>query len=56
MTFDIPGNWTVNQRGEKTILVTTTGHEENKFTLVLSCKADDIKLKSVVIFKRKTVP
>ena len=56
MTFDLPGNRTVNAVGEKTIMVKTTGHEKTHFTVVLSCMADGTRLKPVVIFKRKTLP
>ena len=54
MTFDLPGNQTVHAKGEKTVLVKTTGHEKTHFTVVLSCMADGTKLKPLIIFKRKT--
>jgi hypothetical protein len=38
--FDIAGNFTVNQRGEKTVHVRGTGNEKNRFTVVLTCAAD----------------
>ena len=44
MFFDIIGNRTVNQKGEKTVLVKTTGHEKQHFTVVLACMADGTKL------------
>ena len=56
MTFDIPGNRTVHSKGEKTVLVKTTGHEKTHFTVVLACMADGTKLRPMVIFKRKTLP
>jgi len=56
MTFDLPGNRTVNPIGEKTVMVKTTGHEKTHFTVVLSCMADGTRLKPLVIFKRKTLP
>ena len=34
--------------------VKTTEHEKSKFTVVLGCMADGTKLKSMVVFKRKT--
>ena len=43
-------------RGEKTILVKTTGHEKSRFTVVLACLANGVGLKPMVIFKRKTQP
>ena len=54
--FDMVGNKTVNQAGEKTIWVKTTGHEKQRFTVVLACLADGTKLPPMVIFKRKTLP
>ncbi|KAG8198248.1 hypothetical protein JTE90_021505 [Oedothorax gibbosus] len=56
MTFDIPINRTVNAKGDKTVLIKTTGHEKTHFTVVLTCMADGTKLKPVVIFKRKRLP
>ena len=37
------------------MLVKTTEHEKSKFTVVLGCMADGTKLKSMVVFKRKTI-
>ena len=54
--FDMPGAKTVHNRGEKTILVKTTGHEKSRFTVVLACLANGVRLKPMVIFKRKTQP
>ena len=54
--FDMPSARTVNAKGEKTVLVNTTGHEKSRFTVVLACLADGTKLKPMVIFKRKTLP
>ena len=47
---------TVNSKGQKTVLVNTTGHEKSRFTVVLTCLADGTRLKPMVIFKRKTIP
>ena len=54
--FDMPSARTVNVKGEKTVLVNTTGHEKSQFTVVLACLTDGTKLKPMVIFKRKTLP
>ena len=54
--FNKVGNKTVNQTGEKTIWVKTTGHNKQRFTVVLACLADGIKLLPMVIFKRRTFP
>ena len=56
MAFDLPSTRTVNTKGEKTILVRTTGNEKAHFTVVLACLADGSKLPPVIIFKRKTLP
>lgn len=56
VTFDMPGNRTVNASGSKTVLLKTTGHEKTRFTVVLGCMADGTKLKPLIIFKRKTLP
>ena len=56
MSFDLPGNRTVDVKGKKTVMIRTTGHERTHFTVVLACMADGTKLKPMVIFKRKTIP
>ncbi|KAG7166740.1 Pogo transposable element-like 1 [Homarus americanus] len=56
MNFDMISNRTVEAKGSKIILVKTTGHEKARFTVVLSCMTDGTKLKSMIIFKRKTMP
>lgn len=55
MNFDMIGNKTVHQKGEKTILI-KTGQEKSSFTVVLAYTADGNKLKPMIIFKRKTMP
>ncbi|GFW02351.1 pogo transposable element with KRAB domain [Trichonephila clavipes] len=55
VTFDIIGNKTIDMKGTKRIHIKITGHEKSHFAVVLSCLADDTKLKPMVIFKRKTV-
>ena len=56
LTFDMPPNRTINNVGEKTIKIRTTGNEKNRVTVVLACCGDGSKLKPMVIFKRKTIP
>lgn len=56
MCFDMPPDRTVNNRGEKTVQIKTSGHEKSHFTVVLSCCADGTKLQPLIIFKRKTAP
>ena len=38
--FDMPSARSVNEKGAKTVLVNTTGHEKSRFTVVLACMAD----------------
>lgn len=54
--FDMLGSTTVDFKGAKTITVKSTGHEKSRFTVVLSCLANGVKLTPMVIFKRKTLP
>lgn len=54
--FDMPTSKTVTNRGERSVLIKTTGHKKTRFTVVLSCMADGTRLKPRVIFKRKTIP
>ena len=39
--FDMAGNFTVNQKGEKTVQIRATGNEKNRFTVVLTCAAGE---------------
>jgi hypothetical protein len=45
--FDMAGNFTVNQTGEKTVHIRGTGNDKNRFTVVLTCAAG----KSYFIYK-----
>lgn len=56
LTFDIPMNRTVDNKGNKTVTIRTTGHEKTHFTVVLACAASGYKLPPMIIFKRKTQP
>lgn len=55
VSFDIPPSRTVDQIGTDRIIINTTGHEQNSFTVVLTCAADGSKVPTI-IFKEKTVP
>ncbi len=44
--FDMAGNITVNNKGDKTVHIRTTGNDKNHFTVVLTCSAG----KKVFIF------
>ncbi|KAM7315265.1 hypothetical protein ISCGN_005047 [Ixodes scapularis] len=54
--FDSPENCTVNAKGQKSVLVRTTGAERQRCTVMLCIPADGRKLPPYVIFKRKTIP
>ncbi|KAK0153232.1 Pogo transposable element with KRAB domain [Merluccius polli] len=54
--FDMPTSVTVNRKGEKSVLVKSTGNEKSRVTVMLTCLADGSKLPPHVILKRKTVP
>ena len=56
VTFDMPPNRTINDKGEKTIKIRMTGNEKNHVTDVLACAGDGSKLRPMLIFERKTVP
>lgn len=56
MTFDIVSNSTVDKKGSKTVSILTTGHEKDRFTVMLACLGDGTKLPPYVVFKRKTLP
>ncbi|GBC46370.2 pogo transposable element with KRAB domain [Rhizophagus irregularis DAOM 181602=DAOM 197198] len=51
--FDIAGNITVNNKGDKTVHIRTTGNDKNHFTVVLTCSADGTKYPPICIFKDK---
>ena len=56
LRYDMPMGRSVTKKGEKSVLIKTTGHEKDHLTVVLTCLADGTKLPPVVIFKRKTMP
>ncbi len=37
--FDMAGNFTIDQKGGKTVHIRATGNEKNRFTVVLTCAA-----------------
>lgn len=52
--LDMLSKYTVNVRGVKTVTEKSTGHGKSQFTVVLACLANTVKLKSIIIFQRKT--
>ncbi|GES78483.1 pogo transposable element with KRAB domain [Rhizophagus clarus] len=53
---DMVGNMTVNNKGDKTVHIRTTGNDKNHFTVVLTCSADGTKYPPICIFKGKQLP
>ncbi|GBC35822.2 pogo transposable element with KRAB domain [Rhizophagus irregularis DAOM 181602=DAOM 197198] len=52
--FNMVGNFTIDQKGEKTVQIRSTGNDKNRFTVVLTCAADNgTKLPPICIFKGK---
>ena len=56
LTFDMPSNSTVDSKGTKSVSIMTTGHEKDRFTVMLACLGDGTKLPPYVVFKQKTLP
>jgi transposase-like protein len=56
VSFDMPGNYTVDFKGTKHIKISTNWAEKSNFTVVLCITADENKCDPFVIFKRKTIP
>ena len=47
----MPGDTTVVRVGERSIPIRTTGHNKERFTVILTALADGRKLKHFVVFK-----
>ncbi|GBC16278.1 pogo transposable element with KRAB domain [Rhizophagus irregularis DAOM 181602=DAOM 197198] len=54
--FNMAGNMTINNKGDKTVHIRTTGNDKNRFTVVLTCSADGSKYPPICIFKGKQLP
>ena len=54
--FNMPAPVTVHKKGEKSVLVKSTGNEKSRITVMLACLADGTKLPPYVILRRKTIP
>ena len=48
--MDIPSETTVTFTGARSMLLKTTGHQKDHFTVILTAKADGIKLKPSIVF------
>ena len=56
LTFDVVTNSTIAEKGVKSVPMVTTGHDKDRFTVMLACRGDGSKLPPYVVFKRKTLP
>jgi hypothetical protein len=54
--FDVPSNYTVDDKGVKSVLIKTSGNEKMRVTVMLTVLADGMKLPPYVILNRKTMP
>ena len=50
------GDYTVDERGTKTVAVRTGGKEKERVTAVLTCFADGTKLPPIIIFEGREIP
>lgn len=50
--FDMPSSTTIDQKGKKSIILKSTGHEKMHFTVTLAAKGDGTKLKPYITFKK----
>ncbi|CAG8794338.1 27338_t:CDS:2, partial [Dentiscutata erythropus] len=55
LSFDMPSNVTIDNKGNKPISIRTCGYEKSCFTVVLACLANGTKLLPMIIFKLKNV-
>ena len=53
--FKLQYSNTINKKDAKTVNISTTGNEKNRFTVMLPFTADGGKLPPYVIFKRMTM-
>jgi transposase-like protein len=51
--FDMPGTTSLEERGHRTVPVKGTGHDKDRFTVVLGARADGSKMHPMIIFKGK---
>ncbi|CAG8665745.1 9724_t:CDS:2 [Dentiscutata erythropus] len=56
LSFDMPSNVTIDNKGNKIISIRTCSYEKSCFTVVLACMADGKKLLPMIIFKLKNDP
>ena len=51
MWVDMPGNYTLETVGTKTVSMKSTGHEKSRITIMLAAMADGTKLTPMVLFQ-----
>jgi hypothetical protein len=51
--MDMPSDTTIAATGSRSVPLKSTGHVKNHFTVVLTAKANETKLKPFVVFKGK---
>lgn len=51
--MDIPSDTTIATTGSCSILLKTSGHKKDHFTVILTAKADETKFKSFICVQRK---
>jgi hypothetical protein len=56
LNFDMPHQTTITEKGDKSMIMRTTGCEKQRCTTMLAISAYGRKLPPCVIFKRKTMP
>jgi hypothetical protein len=56
LTFDVPSNRTVDNKGAKTVTIKTSGHKKTHYNAELvACCEDGTKVPPILIFKMKTM-
>ena len=53
LQLDMPGSTTLETQGTRSVGIKTTGHEKDRFTVVLGARADGSKMQPLIIFKGK---
>ena len=53
--MDMPSDTTVAVTGARSVLLKTTGHEKNHFTVILTARSDVVKMKPFVVSKEKAL-
>ena len=54
--MEMPSDTTIHPTGARSVPIKTAGHEKDHFMVILTARADGVKLKPYVIFKGKGMP